>query len=171
MPEHVVGHVIDRLGETDELPFPVVVKLTSQCQPVGRRRECMCCSKLEPVVSRRHSEADTRERIDATDLQSGQLAADASEVSPLDPARESTQHSGFDFLNRRIREVRPDGPVINPHGIRPHMVAAEDAFTVMQSELPVVPVAGQHAFVINAAFGQRISLVRDNGYQWQRLRR
>jgi len=64
------------------------------------------------------------------------------------------------IFGRRLGEVDEDGVALEPHRVDPHRIAADLRLTAGQIELPVVPVAGQHAVRAERAFAERVAFVR-----------
>ena len=160
MPQRIKGQVIDALGQADQPPFPVVVPL-GQAHPVGGHRHGVGRAVFEPVVSPPERFADRVQRIQLAEVHPGDLATDPAEVPFPKRTLQSTQDLGPLLLGGCFREIHQHAAVgLDSDVVSPEIVAAQDALPVVESELPVVPVAGQLARLIDGPLGQRVALMR-----------
>ena len=93
-------------------------------------------------------------------LQAGDLAGHAVIFVARESFLQRGQRPGPGFRLRWIGDVDQDTACFDRHRIAAQPVAADQGVARLQMELPVMPVAGQHAAVRQRAFGQRIAFVR-----------
>ena len=100
------------------------------------------------------------ERIGAEPVQARDLASHAFVGVVLAGFGEALENFGAAFGEGRVREIDPYLAVADLHRIGPQSLAAVEIPAAFEVELPVVPVAGQDAPIVETAFAQRIPFVR-----------
>ena len=158
--QHVVGDVRDAFEETREAGLVVAVVLVVEGEPVRGARVGMGPPELHAIEGPVDGFAQRIEGIGTEPVQARKLARHAFVGVVLAGLGEACEDPGAALGERRVRKVDPDLAAADLHRIGAQPLAAVEVPAAFEVELPVVPVAGQDAPLVEASLAQRIALVR-----------
>ena len=155
----VVGDVRQRLGGAGQALGRVAASV-AQAQPDLGAGPGVGHAVAQPLVAARDRLRERDLGGGAGALEAGQLAGDARRVVVGHRRVELEQRLADPLFGRRLARIDPDDARLHPDRIDAQAVAAIVVAAGPEIELPVVPVAGEHAAGVEVALDQRIALVR-----------
>ena len=158
--QHIVGNVCDGLQHASEAGFVVALVLVVEGEPIGGTGVGMGPSELHALGGPSDGVAQRIERVGAEPVQASELARHAFVGVVLTGFGEARENLRAALGDGRVHEVDPHLAVADLDRVGAQPLATVQVPAASQVELPVVPVAGEDAPLVEAALAQRIALVR-----------
>ena len=124
-------------------------------KPVGRRGMGMGHPVFQPAVACDHGRGDRKRRVKARAFQPHHLARHMGAIIIGQRHGQALKRARTPRFRRRVGQIDEDCIAAQFHRIGSHRIAPDQRRPACQIELPVVPVAGQHAASARTAFTQR----------------
>jgi hypothetical protein len=100
------------------------------------------------------------QHLPARGIEPGQFARHPVIFMPVETAQQAVDRGFCHRFTRWLRQVEQYPLPLEQHRVTAQTVTADQGFAAFQVELPIVPVAGQHASVGQITFRQGITFMR-----------